>query len=68
MNTYFEVRGAKSPYTTKDIVFEYATLILIVPLALTFYLMLQYGWHRLFFIDWVSIFYDNHDYPPLWTL
>ena len=41
MTAYFEVRGAKSPYTTKDIAFEYATLILILPLALTFYLLLN---------------------------
>ena len=41
LNTYFEVRGTKSPYTTKDIIFEYATLILILPLALTFYLTLN---------------------------
>ncbi|MFS0689881.1 sensor domain-containing diguanylate cyclase [Sporosarcina sp. 179-K 8C2 HS] len=41
MNTYFELRKAKSPFTTKDVVFEYSTLILILPLALTFYLMLK---------------------------
>ena len=41
MNTFFEVRGAKSPYTIKDIIFEYATLIIIVPLALTFYLLVN---------------------------
>lgn len=41
LNIYFEIRGMKSPYTTKDTVFEYATLILILPLALTFYLTLN---------------------------
>lgn len=41
LNMYFEAKGFKNPYTAKDIVFEYATLILILPLALTFYLMLN---------------------------
>src|SRR5690606_7909987 len=39
--TYFMIKGAKSPYTKKDMLFEYSTLILILPLALTFYLMLN---------------------------
>lgn len=41
LNMYFGANGAKSPYTTKDVMFEYATLILILPLALTFYLTLN---------------------------
>lgn len=41
LNTYFMIKGAKSPYTKKDMLFEYSTLILILPLALTFYLMLN---------------------------
>jgi len=41
LNTYFEIRGAKSPYSTKDLIFEYSLFILILPLALTFYLMLN---------------------------
>ncbi|MFC5603946.1 sensor domain-containing diguanylate cyclase [Sporosarcina koreensis] len=41
LNMYFEAMGLKSPFTTKDNIFEYATLILILPLAVTFYLMLN---------------------------
>ncbi|HEX5564512.1 MAG TPA: sensor domain-containing diguanylate cyclase [Sporosarcina sp.] len=41
LNMYFEAMGLKSPFTTKDNIFEYSTLILILPLALTFYLMLN---------------------------
>ena len=41
LNTYFKMRGAKNPYSKKDLLFEYSTLILILPLALTFYLMLN---------------------------
>lgn len=41
LNMYFEARGAKRTYTTKDVIFEYATIIIILPLALTFYLTLN---------------------------
>ncbi|WP_432358364.1 sensor domain-containing diguanylate cyclase [Sporosarcina sp. UB5] len=41
MSAYFKLMKAKSPYTKKDLAFEYSTLIIILPLALTFYFMLN---------------------------
>lgn len=41
VNMYYDARRLKNPFTTKDNLFEYATFILILPLALTFYLMLK---------------------------
>ncbi|MCG7344996.1 sensor domain-containing diguanylate cyclase [Sporosarcina sp. ACRSL] len=41
LTAYLKAKGVKSPFTSKDIGFEYATLILILPLALTFYFLLN---------------------------
>lgn len=41
LKTYFQIRGIKNPLTTKDIIYEYASIILILPLALTFYFLLN---------------------------
>ena len=41
LKTYFQMRGLKNPLTIKDIAYEYASIILILPLALTFYFLLN---------------------------
>lgn len=41
LKAYFQMRGLKNPLTIKDIAHEYASIILILPLALTFYFLLN---------------------------
>ncbi|MDN4607146.1 sensor domain-containing diguanylate cyclase [Sporosarcina highlanderae] len=41
INFYLQLRGLKNPFTKKDIGYEYSTIVLILPLALTFYFLLN---------------------------
>lgn len=38
---YLQIRGMKSPFSKKDIGYEFSSIVLILPLALTFYFLLN---------------------------
>src|SRR5690606_36965389 len=38
---YMQIRGMKSPLSKKDIGYEFSSIVLILPLALTFYFLLN---------------------------